>query len=139
MNETIIKKLLDSHEKVKQNREELKRRGYTKKDILIIKFLQHPTMKRAILMHCRECQGYSSKEARACTNTSCPLLVFRLKSPNAKTIKKAMDGYRKFMIDAGELNPELDTNVNFKDLFGEEDNDNDDNFIEDEEESESKE
>lgn len=130
--EEVTKRLLESRPKMIANREELKRRGYSKKDIWIIKFLQHPTISKAIKLNCFECQGYSNGEARKCTNKSCPLWIFRQKTPE-KAIKSALDAYRKHMIDVGELNPNVDININFKDLFGEEiENEDEDDFFEDE-------
>lgn len=128
----ITKLLLASRPKMIANREELKRRGYSKKDIWIIKFLQHPTILKAIKLNCFECQGYSFGEAKKCTNKTCPLWIFRQKSPD-KAIKSALDAYRKHMIEAGELNQNVDININFKDICGEENETDDElDFIEDE-------
>lgn len=135
----ITKLLLASRPKMIANREELKRRGYSKKDIWIIKFLQHPTILKAIKLNCFECQGYSFGEAKKCTNKTCPLWIFRQKSPD-KAIKSALDAYRKHMIEAGELNPNVDININFKDLCGEENETDDElDFIEDETEENTEE
>lgn len=133
--EERLKRLIASRPKMMATREELKRRGYTKKDVWIIKFLQHPTILKAIKLNCFECQGYSFGEAKKCTNNSCPLWIFRQKSPD-KAVKSALDAYRKHMIDVGELNPKVDVNINFKDILGDDsESDDEDDFIEDEQEN----
>lgn len=116
--EELTQKLLASREKVEKNREELQKRGYTPKDIALIKFMQKPTLLKAVKYNCYECQGYSWNDAKNCTNKSCPLHSFVFRSRGNKN--ELMKNYRQHMIEAGELNPELDVNIDFSNLFDEE-------------------
>ena len=100
--EELTQKLLASREKVEKNREELARRGYSPKDIQIIKFMQKPTANKAIRFNCWECQGYSWAEAKACKNKTCPLHPFAFRGRGNK--KNLLTHYRNFIIEAGELN-----------------------------------
>ena len=119
--EELTQKLLASREKIEKNREELQKRGYTPKDIQIIKFMQKPTLLRAVKMQCWECQGFSWAEAKACKNKRCALHPFVFRGRGNK--KDLFTYYRDFIIEAGELNPDLDCNIDFSNLFedGEED------------------
>lgn len=116
--EELTQKLLASRKKVEKNREELQKRGYTPKDITLIKFMQKPTLLRAAKLNCWECQGYVWAEAKTCKNKRCPFhaLVFRGRGNK----KDLFTHYRQQMIEAGELNPELDVNIDFSNLFDEE-------------------
>ena len=117
--EELTQKLLASREKVEKNREELQRRGYDVNSIKLIKFLQKPTLNKAVKWECYECQGYSWNEAKNCNNKACPLYCFAF--GRGKNKKAIMEHYRQHMIACGELNPELDCNIDFTNLFGEED------------------
>ena len=115
--EELTQKLLASREKVEKNREELQRRGYDVNSIKLIKFLQKPTLNKAVKWECYECQGYNWNAAKTCNNKSCPLYLFAF--GRGKNNKKAiMERYRMHMIVCGELNPELDCNIDFTNLFG---------------------
>lgn len=118
----LTKKLLASRELVEKRRLELQKRGYTPKDIQIIKFMQKPTANKAIRFNCWECQGYSWAEAKACKNKRCPFHSFVFRGRGNK--KDLFTHYRQQMIEAGELNPDLDVNIDFSNLSdGEEDAD----------------
>ena len=119
--EELTQKLLASREKVEKNREELQKRGYTPKDIMLIKFMQKPTLLRACKLNCWECQGYSWAEAKACKNKRCPFHSFVFRGRGNK--KELLTDYRQQMIEAGELNPDLDVNIDFYNLFDEDDDD----------------
>ena len=119
--EELTQKLLASREKVEKNRIELQNRGYTPKDIQIIKFMQKPTPNKAIRFNCYECQGYSWAEAKACKNKTCPLYCFAF--GRGKNKKEVMEHYRKHMIAVNELNPELDCEIDFSNIFGDEEDD----------------
>ena len=40
--------------------------------------LARRSRKKAILLMCRECCGYSAQEVRKCTDNGCPLYAYRL-------------------------------------------------------------
>lgn len=116
--EQIIKKLIDSKELIEKRRQELEKRGYTKKDIKLIKFMQKPTLLSAARFNCYECSGYSWAEAKACKNKRCPFHSFVFRGRGNK--KDLFTHYRQQMIEVGELNPELDVNIDFSNLLDEE-------------------
>ena len=115
--EELTQKLLASREKIDRNREELFRRGYDMNSIKLIKFMQNPTLLKAVKWNCYECSGFSWNDARTCKNKRCPLHAFAFRGRGNK--KELLTDYRKWMIEAGELNPDLDVNVDFSNLFDE--------------------
>lgn len=117
--EELTQKLLASREKVDRNREELFRRGYDMNSIKLIKFMQKPTLQNAVKWNCYECSGFSWNDARTCKNKRCPLHAFAFRGRGNK--KELLTDYRKWMIEAGELNPDLDVNIDFYNLFDEDD------------------
>ena len=116
--EELTQKLLASREKVDRNREELFRRGYDVNSSKVIKGMQNPTPLKAVKWNCYECSGYNWKEARNCKNKLCPLRPFAYRGRGNK--KDIIVHYRQWMIEAGELNPDLDVNIDFSNLFDEE-------------------
>ena len=119
--EELTQKLLASREKVEKNREELFRRGYDMNSIKLIKFMQKPTLQNAVKWNCYECSGFSWNDARTCKNKRCPLHAFAFRGRGNK--KELLTDYRKWMIEANELNPDLDVNIDFSNLFDEDDDD----------------
>lgn len=119
--EELTQKLLASREKVDRNREELFRRGYDMNSIKLIKFMQKPTLLSAVRFNCWECMGFSWNDARTCKNKRCPLHAFAFRGRGNK--KELLADYRKWMIEAGELNPDLDVNIDFSNLFDEDEDD----------------
>ena len=117
--EELTQKLLASREKVEKNREELQKRGYDVNSIKLIKFMQHPTLLKAVKWNCYECSGFSWNDARTCKNKRCPLHAFAFRGRGNK--KELLTDYRKWMIEANELNPDLDVNIDFSNLFDEDD------------------
>lgn len=115
--EELTQKLLASREKVEKNREELQKRGYDVNSIKLIKFMQNPTLLKAVKWNCYECSGFSWNDARTCKNKRCPLHAFAFRGRGNK--KELLTDYRKWMIEAGELNPDLDVNIDFSNLFDE--------------------
>ena len=115
--EELTQKLLASREKVDRNREELQKRGYDVNSIKLIKFMQNPTLLKAVKWNCYECSGFSWNDARTCKNKRCPLHAFAFRGRGNK--KELLTDYRKWMIEAGELNPDLDVNIDFSNLFDE--------------------
>ena len=115
--EELTQKLLASREKVEKNREELQKRGYDVNSIKLIKFMQNPTLLKAVKWNCYECSGFSWNDARTCKNKRCPLHAFAFRGRGNK--KELLTDYRKWMIEAGELNPDLDVNINFSNLSDE--------------------
>ena len=116
--EELTQKLLASREKVEKNRQELFSRGYDMNSIKLIKFMQKPTLQNAVRWNCYECSGYNWNEARNCKNKLCPLRPFAFKGRGNK--KDIIMHYRQWMIESGELNPDLDVNIDFSNLFDEE-------------------
>lgn len=116
--EELTQKLLASREKVEKNREELQKRGYDVNSIKLIKFMQNPTLLKAVKWNCYECSGFSWNDARTCKNKRCPLHAFAFRGRGNK--KELLTDYRKWMIEANELNPDLDVNIDFSNLFDEE-------------------
>lgn len=116
--EELTQKLLASREKVDRNREELFRRGYDMNSVKLIKFMQKPTLQNAVKWNCYECSGFSWNDARTCRNKRCPLHAFAFRGRGNK--KELLTDYRKWMIETGELNPDLDVNIDFSNLFDEE-------------------
>lgn len=117
--EELTQKLLASREKVEKNREELQKRGYDVNSIKLIKFMQNPTLLKAVKWNCYECSGFSWNDARTCKNKRCPLHAFAFRGRGNK--KELLTDYRKWMIEANELNPDLDVNIDFSNLFDEDD------------------
>lgn len=117
--EELTQKLLASREKVEKNREELQKRGYDVNSIKLIKFMQNPTLLKAVKWNCYECSGFSWNDARTCKNKRCPLHAFAFRGRGNK--KELLTDYRKWMIEAGELNPNLDVNIDFSNPFDEDD------------------
>ena len=115
--EELTQKLLASREKVEKNREELQKRGYDVNSIKLIKFMQNPTLLKAVKWNCYECSGFSWNDARTCKNKRCPLHAFAFRGRGNK--KELLTDYRKWMIEANELNPDLDVNIDFSNLFDE--------------------
>ena len=60
---------------VKQKRKELRENGLLRSPAE--KFLEEPTIGRAVRRFCWECNGFSYSLANTCPNTNCPLWIFR--------------------------------------------------------------
>jgi hypothetical protein len=81
--------------------------------------MQKPTLQNAVRWNCYECSGFSWNDARTCKNKRCPLHAFAFRGRGNK--KELLTDYRKWMIEANELNPDLDVNIDFSNLFDEDD------------------
>ena len=71
------------------------------------KFLENPSMTKAVKMFCYECSGYSKNLANTCNNTDCALWLFKKGNIiDENALKVWRKSYMEHMKLANELNCE---------------------------------
>lgn len=104
--DTSLKEKRDRMQRAISKRKELLESGEIRSTAE--KFLDEPTICRAVRRFCYECNGFSNLHATNCENTNCALWLFRHGKivPKAEELSVWQKAHKRWLQSAGELKRE---------------------------------